>query len=141
MKYRAANYSLLDYVEEWNSKSAIVKSAVQKACPGSFPEFMAPSFALLDFMTTRPGLLGTCTILHTIKMVVTNLRASNQTTSDRPYREYKFHVPAQHKSARIERLIGPGSDALDNIIFGISYDHALNGGEAGPTEYERRDKD
>ncbi|KAJ5957508.1 hypothetical protein N7501_011787 [Penicillium viridicatum] len=62
-------------------------------------------------------------------MVVTNLRASNQTTSDRPYREYRFHVPAQHKSARIERLIGPGSDALDNITFGISYDHALNWGK------------
>lgn len=49
-KYRAANYSLLDYVGEWNSKSAIVKSAVQKVCPGSFPGFMAPSLVLLDFI-------------------------------------------------------------------------------------------
>ncbi|KAF4770442.1 hypothetical protein HAV15_013029 [Penicillium sp. str.  len=64
------------------------------------------------------------------KLIVTNLRAFNQTTPDRPHREYEFHVPTQHKSARIERLIGPGSDALDNITFGgISYDHALNGGK------------
>lgn len=49
-KYHAANYSLLDYVEEWNSKLAIVKSAVQKACSGSFPGFMATSFVLLDFI-------------------------------------------------------------------------------------------
>lgn len=64
------------------------------------------------------------------KLVVTNLRAFNQTTSDRPHRKYEFHVPAQYKSARIERLIGPGSDALDNITFGgISYDYALNGGK------------
>lgn len=48
--YRPTNYSLLDYVEEWNSKSVIVKSAVQKACPGPFPGFMAPSFVLLDFI-------------------------------------------------------------------------------------------
>lgn len=27
-KYRAANYSLLDYATEWNSKSQIVKAAV-----------------------------------------------------------------------------------------------------------------
>jgi hypothetical protein len=63
------------------------------------------------------------------KLVVTNLRAFNQTTLDRPHREYKFHVPAQYRSARVESLIGPGSDALDNITFGgISYDHALNEG-------------
>ncbi|KAJ5419531.1 uncharacterized protein N7487_003081 [Penicillium crustosum] len=298
-KYRAANYSLLDYVEEWNFKSAIVKSAVQKACPGSFPGFMAPSFVLLDFIdettwtaedlynlgydkddltkelcfhnymgvnepplppaqldlqrtlmnhtnimqnlaeqikraenlayldlpytlgelnsianqgvngetnvfgdalwlvdfslwaavhgikrlqfhqglnyryaswqpienkgvppTTRPPYYGQIMVASAIgkskntrivniplsednesayaiynedqlsKLVVTNLRAFNQTTSDRPHRKYEFHVPAQHKIARIERLIGPGSDALDNITFGgISYDHALNGGK------------
>lgn len=64
------------------------------------------------------------------KLVVTNLRAFSQTTSDRLHREYKFHVPTQHKSAMIERLIGPGSDALDNITFGgISYDHGLKEGK------------
>jgi hypothetical protein len=47
-KYRAANYSLLDYVHEWDMKSEIVKKAVQKACPGLFPGFMAPSFVLID---------------------------------------------------------------------------------------------
>ncbi|KAJ5383068.1 hypothetical protein N7517_000979 [Penicillium concentricum] len=317
-KYRAANYSLLDYAEEWNSKSAIVKSAVQKACPGSFPGFMAPSLVLLDFITgtswtaeelyslgydehnltkelcfhkydihypscslfalltfwdsymgvnapplppaqldlqrtlmnhtnimknlalqitrsenlayldlpytlgelnsianqgvngetnvfgdalwlvdfslwaavhgikrlqfhqglnyryaswqpieskgvpptTRPPYYGQIMVASAIgkskntrivniplsedtesayaiyhgdrlsKLVVTNLRAFNQTTSSRPHREYKFHVPAQHKSAKIERLIGPGSDALENITFGgISYD-ASNEGKA-----------
>jgi hypothetical protein len=51
-EYRPANYSLLDYVNEWNEKSAIVKSAVQKACPGHFPGFMAPSFVFVDGMTT-----------------------------------------------------------------------------------------
>ncbi|KAJ6143039.1 hypothetical protein N7471_002492 [Penicillium samsonianum] len=48
-KYRSANYSLLDYVEEWNSKSAIFKSSVQ-----SFPGLMAPSFVLLDFIDETP---------------------------------------------------------------------------------------
>jgi hypothetical protein len=50
--YRAANYSLLDYVDEWNMKSEIVKKAVQKACPGFFPGFMAPSFVLIDKIVT-----------------------------------------------------------------------------------------
>jgi hypothetical protein len=40
-----------DYVHEWNYKSAAVVAAVQKACPGKFPGFMAPSFVLLDFIT------------------------------------------------------------------------------------------
>ncbi|KAJ5630806.1 uncharacterized protein N7484_010906 [Penicillium longicatenatum] len=51
-EYRLANYSLLDYVNEWNKKSAFVKAAVQKACPGPFPGFMAPSFVFVDGMTT-----------------------------------------------------------------------------------------
>ncbi|KAJ5995408.1 hypothetical protein N7481_002385 [Penicillium waksmanii] len=51
--YRSANYSLLDYVHEWNYKSSVVKSAVQKACPGPFPGFMAPSFVLLDSVETN----------------------------------------------------------------------------------------
>lgn len=56
-KYRASNYSLLDYATEWNSKSQIVKTAVQKACSGTFPGFMAPSLVLLDFIvnTTWTG--------------------------------------------------------------------------------------
>ncbi|KAJ5951122.1 uncharacterized protein N7479_009535 [Penicillium vulpinum] len=299
-KYRAANYSLLDYAEEWNTKSAIIKSAVQKACPGSFPGFMAPSFVLLDFIvktswtaeelynlgydkdnltkemcfhnymgvnspplppaqldlqrtlmnhtkivqnlaaqikrsenlaylglpytlgelnsianqgvngetnvfsdalwlvdfslwaavhgikrlhfhqglnyryaswqpieskgispTTRPPYYGQIMVASAIgkskdtrivsiplsedtesayaiyngnrlsELVITNMRAFNQTTSGhRPHREYQFRVPSQHKSARIDRLIGPGSDALDNITFGgISYDHALEEGK------------
>lgn len=49
-KYRAANYSLLDYANEWNSKADIVKAAAEKACPGSFPGFMAPSLVLLDLI-------------------------------------------------------------------------------------------
>lgn len=50
--YRAANYSMLDYVHEWNKKSAAVKDAVQKSCPGSFPGFMAPSFAPPELVET-----------------------------------------------------------------------------------------
>lgn len=64
------------------------------------------------------------------KLVVTNLRAFNQTTGDRPHRTYQFNVPAQHERARIERLNGPGSDAIGNITFGgVSYDHALGEGK------------
>jgi hypothetical protein len=65
------------------------------------------------------------------KLVVVNLRAFNQTTSgNRRRRDYRFHVPGQHRGAKIERLIGPGSNALDNITFGgISYDCALNEGK------------
>lgn len=50
--YRPANYSLLDYVNEWNDKSVVVKAATQKACAGLFPGFMAPSFVFIDGMTT-----------------------------------------------------------------------------------------
>lgn len=49
-KYRPANYSEADYVHEWNHKSGLVKDAVQKACPGLFNGFMAPTFILLDFL-------------------------------------------------------------------------------------------
>ncbi|KAJ5086472.1 hypothetical protein NUU61_007779 [Penicillium alfredii] len=52
-KYRPANYSLLDYSCEWNRKAAVVKAAVQKACPGPFPGFMAPSFVLLDLALSK----------------------------------------------------------------------------------------
>lgn len=44
---------MLDYVLEWNHKSAIVKTAVEEACPGSFPGFMAPSLVLLDSINTN----------------------------------------------------------------------------------------
>lgn len=49
-KYRPANYSMLDYVHEWNNKSAAIEAAVQRSCPGLFPGFMAPSFVLLSFI-------------------------------------------------------------------------------------------
>ncbi|CAG8948131.1 unnamed protein product [Penicillium salamii] len=63
------------------------------------------------------------------KLVVTNMRAFNQTTINRPIRKYEFTLPA-YQSARIDRLIGPGSDAVGNITFGgISYDHALDEGK------------
>ncbi|KAJ5098927.1 hypothetical protein N7532_005928 [Penicillium argentinense] len=52
-EYRAGNYSMLDYAQEWNHKSSIVKAAVQNACPGPFPGFMAPSFVLLTFVDTK----------------------------------------------------------------------------------------
>ncbi|KAJ5741509.1 hypothetical protein N7533_010918 [Penicillium manginii] len=51
--YRSASYSLLDYVHEWNHKASVVKSVVQKACPGPFPGFMAPSFVLMDSVQTN----------------------------------------------------------------------------------------
>lgn len=50
--YRSTNYSLSDYVDEWNGKSASVQSAVNDACtPASFG-FMAPSFILGDVVNT-----------------------------------------------------------------------------------------
>jgi hypothetical protein len=52
------------------------------------------------------------------KLAVMNLQAFNQTTAGtRPHRAYSFHVLARHRSANVERLIGPGSDALVNINF------------------------
>ncbi|KAJ6023161.1 Glycoside hydrolase superfamily [Penicillium canescens] len=68
------------------------------------------------------------------KLVVVNLRAFAQTTTGtRPHRAYNFHVPARHRSANVERLIGPGSDALVNITFrGIFYDYALRRGMPVP---------
>jgi hypothetical protein len=64
------------------------------------------------------------------KLVVTNLRAFNQTTTGtRPHRAYSFHVSARHRSSKVERLIGPVSDALVDITFGrISYGYALRRG-------------
>lgn len=64
------------------------------------------------------------------KLVVTNLRAFNQTSRTRPSRKYEFTLPPWYQSAKVERLIGPGSDAVGNITFGgISYDHALAEGK------------
>jgi hypothetical protein len=52
------------------------------------------------------------------KLAVMNLRAFNQTRAGtRPNSAYSFHVPARHRSAKVERLIGPGSDVLVNINF------------------------
>lgn len=45
--YRGLNYSMADYIHDWNAKSDSVKGTVQKAC-ADFPGFMAPSFILLD---------------------------------------------------------------------------------------------
>lgn len=39
-----------DYSYEWNNKSAAIKAAVERACPGPFAGFLAPSFLLLDFI-------------------------------------------------------------------------------------------
>lgn len=44
---------MLDYVHEWNHKSAAVTAAVQNACPGPFAGFMAPSFVLLNFIENQ----------------------------------------------------------------------------------------
>lgn len=63
------------------------------------------------------------------KLVVINLRAFNHTTADRPNREYRFQVPGHYQNAKIDRLLGPGSDASGKITFGgVSYDYALNEG-------------
>lgn len=51
--YRPSNYSIGDYVREWNSKSESVRRTVQKAC-GDFPGLMAPSFILLDGIDIGP---------------------------------------------------------------------------------------
>ena len=65
-----------------------------------------------------------------VKLVVLNLQAFNQTTGTRPSKSYSFLVPEQFSHAKAERLISPGSDAVDNITFdGISYDYDLKQGE------------
>ena len=51
--YRPSNYSIDDYVHEWNAKSVNVKKTVQKAC-SDFPGLMAPSFMLLDGIDIGP---------------------------------------------------------------------------------------
>lgn len=53
MMYRPSNYSIDDYVREWNSRSVNVKKMVQKAC-SDFPGLMAPSFMLLDGIDIDP---------------------------------------------------------------------------------------
>ncbi|OQE04651.1 hypothetical protein PENVUL_c031G10233 [Penicillium vulpinum] len=52
--YRSTNYTMQDYVNEWNTKTASVRDAVHKACGGSFPGLMAPSFILLDGLDIDP---------------------------------------------------------------------------------------
>lgn len=51
--YRPANYTLQSYVNEWNYKTAAIKAAVEKACPGAFPGFMSPSFVILDIVKSN----------------------------------------------------------------------------------------
>ncbi|KAJ5517111.1 hypothetical protein N7527_008671 [Penicillium freii] len=132
-KYRAANYLLLDYVEEWNSKLTIFKSAIQKAYPSSFPGFMAPSLVLLDFIDDTTW---TAEDLYNLGYDKDGCDESAGFQPDHVRSPLQGIQIPRHKSAQIERLIGPGSDALDNITFSISYDHALNWGEADPTAYE-----
>lgn len=48
-RYRSKDYSVDDYVQEWNSKTTALRDAYEKNCPGSFPGFMAPSFILPYF--------------------------------------------------------------------------------------------
>lgn len=64
------------------------------------------------------------------KLAITNLQGFNQTTTtSRPSREYKFQVPHRYRRARVERLIAPGSDAVNNVTFGgVSYAHDLKKG-------------
>lgn len=45
--YRSMNYTIEDYVQEWNSKTESLMETVEEAC-GDFPGLMAPSFFLLD---------------------------------------------------------------------------------------------
>lgn len=73
------------------------------------------------------------------KLVVLNMQAFNQTTSgSRPSRKYDFRVPTDYHAAKAERLIAPGSDAVDRVTFaGISYDYGLRAGKpvvVDPTE-------
>ena len=46
--YRPANYTIEDYVDEWNEKTDIITSAVEKACPDYSSGYMAPSFIITD---------------------------------------------------------------------------------------------
>lgn len=68
------------------------------------------------------------------------MQAFNQTsTGSRPSKEYKFSVPGHNRTtAKVERLIAPGSDATDRVTFaGVSYDHDLAKGcpvAVGPRE-------
>lgn len=68
---------------------------------------------------------------HLSKLVVTNLQAFNSTTAGgRPSRHYSFRVPGQVQSAKVERLIAPGTEVLGNITFGgVSYDYDLKQGK------------
>lgn len=50
-RYRPANYTLDDYLHEWNYKSQAIEAAYHKFCDGSFPGFMAPSFLKVLFYT------------------------------------------------------------------------------------------
>lgn len=52
-KYRPANYTLQSYVNEWNYKTAAIKAAVEKACPGASLGFMSPSFVILDIIKSN----------------------------------------------------------------------------------------
>lgn len=75
------------------------------------------------------------------KLAIVNMQAFNQTsTGARPSKEYNFRVPDRSRtSAKVERLIAPGSDATDGVTFGgVSYDHDL--GKGRPVVVGRREE-
>lgn len=46
--YRPVNYTLQSYANEWNYKTAAIKTAYEKLCPGAFPGLMSPILVILD---------------------------------------------------------------------------------------------
>lgn len=51
--YRSADYSLSDYVDEWNSKTVSIQSAVNDACTHASFGLMAPSLVVGDVANTE----------------------------------------------------------------------------------------
>lgn len=67
------------------------------------------------------------------KLVALNMEAFNSTSGadSRSSQEYKFKVPGDSKSAKVQRLISPGSDVEKDVTFGgVSYDYGLEKGNA-----------
>lgn len=67
------------------------------------------------------------------KLVVLNMKAFNSTSGadSRSSQEYKFKVPEHLRSAKVQRLIAPGSDVEKDVTFGgVSYDYELEKGNA-----------
>ncbi|KAJ5365473.1 hypothetical protein N7517_008359 [Penicillium concentricum] len=97
--YRSPNYTIEDYVREWNAKSAYVRVTVQKACGGSFPGFMAPSFLLLDgvdmtpLLDQFPGDVTQGPMLHFVDPATTAEKLFNEDSYDKKslIKELGFH--------------------------------------------------